>query len=87
MELFECIRYYYMTHEDLLALMSNKTFSAAKKLIGTGLSLKLNDYAKEVSATDHDACKFLEPRVNYEPAPDAVSGNDQTSGGGNQSTI
>ena len=67
MELFECIRYYYMSHEDLVKLMTNETFAPAKQNIALGLSLKLNDFSKKVVSPDHDACKQMEPRVNYEP--------------------
>jgi len=43
MELFECIRYYYISHQDLVRLMSNDIFTPAKNLIAQGLSLKLNE--------------------------------------------
>lgn len=54
-----------MSHEDLIAFHSNKTFELAKDFILEGLSARLNSFE---NAIKKDLIINTEPRVNYEPS-------------------
>ena len=63
-QLFQTIRYSYMTHEELIGLTSNPIFELAKDFIVEGLSAKLNTFENAIKS---ELKINLEPRTNYDP--------------------
>lgn len=62
-ELFLSIRYSFMKHEDLLALMGSKSMELAKDFIIEALSVRLNPYENAIKG---ELKINTEPRVYYE---------------------
>ena len=62
-ELFKCIRFSYLKHDDLFAMSMNPMFELAKNFIVEGLSVRLDTYE---NASKKELNINIEPRVNYE---------------------
>lgn len=62
LEIFHCIRYSYIPHEELVVLSIDKEFELAKELVIQGLSCRLDSY--EVSSQKELKIN-LEPRLRY----------------------
>jgi len=66
-----------MSHEDLIAFTTNKTFELAKDFILEGLSARLNSFENAIKS---DLKINTEPRVNYEPSKGVKLNPTQGSG-------
>ena len=63
-EIFKTIRFSFMTHQQLLSLLSEPVFEAAKEFIREGISFRLISYESEVNE-DLNFKINTKPRTSY----------------------
>lgn len=67
-DLYGCVRFVHMSHDELLQLCTNPKYEVCKENITEALSYKLNKYESAIKdKLIHNNSNY---RVNYQPSPE-----------------
>lgn len=70
-DLYGCVRFVHMTHEELVALASDEKYAVCREYVTEALSYKLNRYENAIK----ESLKLnnVNWRVNHEPTPEELA--------------